>query len=57
MPGCSCVLCKFGQTVHRTEMCIRASFQGVNSMETSGRVDRKTWNALADEYSMIRFME
>ena len=19
MPGCSCVLCKFGQTVHRTE--------------------------------------
>ena len=39
-----------------TEDAVR-HFQGVNRMETSGRVDRKTWNALADEYSMIRFME
>lgn len=39
-----------------TEDAVR-HFQGVNRMETSGRVDRKTWNALADEYSMIRIME
>ena len=38
-----------------TEDAVR-HFQGVNSMETSGRVDRKTWNALADEfYGVVLF--